>query len=142
MIEENGNNISKFNKYFRLALSVLTIIGIIAGAIWTFNCTYASKDDLRAESERSAEARNLIAEQSVKTFKLFREQMVKEQKANDLKRQLERYQELLNNSYKESILITNQLAKDPNNQYLKQRLENEQNNQNIYRNKINNLLSQ
>lgn len=140
--EDAPSAFSKLNPWLKFALLLLTIAALIGGGIWQLNTTYASKESLKDEVSHAAEARQLLAEESVKTFKLFRDQMVKDQKSTALKIQLERYQELLNNSYNEAIAITNQLSKDPNNQYLKQRLENERNNQTMYRNKISDLLRQ
>jgi len=150
----NGNGNGKITKFFnelnigiKIAIGVLTITAMIGGGIWQLNSTYASKGhvqavqkDISEVKEDAARARVLLAEESVKTLQQFQYQMRQEQAQRQIKTDVRYWTQLMESTYVKINDLNNQLRAQPNNNYLKKRLQEERNNLKLYQQKLNEIL--
>ncbi|MFW9871876.1 MAG: hypothetical protein ACFFG0_02155 [Candidatus Thorarchaeota archaeon] len=141
---ENGEIPSVFKKlqpWLKLAGGILSLVVIVGGGIWTLNSTYASKGYVKAVEINAEKGRILLAEESVKTLQQFQTQMRQEQTQNKIKSDIRYWTQLIDSTYDKINDLNNQLRIQPNNVYLKNRLGEEKNKLNKYRQKLDKLLS-
>ena len=150
----NGNGDSKLTKFvkelnigIKIAIGFLTIAVMISGGIWTINSTYASKghvlaiqQSIKEVKEDAARARVLLAEESVKTLQQFQDSMRQEQAQRQIKTDVRYWTQLIDSTYIKINDINNQLRNNPNNVYLKHRLEEEKHRLENYQQRLNELL--
>jgi polyribonucleotide nucleotidyltransferase len=150
----NGDGDGKVTKFikelsigFKVLMGFLTIAAMIAGGIWTINTTYASKghvlavqQSIKEVKEDAARARVLLAEESVKTLQQFQYQMQQEQQQRRIKTDVRYWTQLIDATYHKITDIENQLNRQPNNVYLKNRLKEEKTRLEQYKQRLNEIL--
>lgn len=143
----NGNDNGKITKFFnelsmgfKVVIAVLTIAAFVGGGIWQLNTTYASKGYVQAVETHAEKGRMLLAEESVKTLQQFQDRMRQEQIQRQIKNDVRYWTQLIfevNYNIKD---LENQLNIQPNDTYLKSRLQEERRRLEQYRQKLDEVL--
>jgi len=137
----------RINPWIKLAAGILGLILLVGGVIWGSVNTFAMKPEVLAVKVEAERGRQLLAEKSVETFNIFQkayredqERFRQEQERTQIKNDIKNWQQRLNDSYRNERHIRDDLQKNPNDLVLKNRLQEEQRLQQLYQQKLNELL--
>ena len=137
-VDEESNDVSKAGKWVKLAVGIVTLIVLVGGVVWGMTATFAMKPEIVAVKVESEKARQLIAEKSVETFKIFQRSYQNDQ----IKSNIRYYNQQIEDSHRRERCVREDLSRKPNDQTLRNRLQEELTLQQIYRQKRAKLLEQ
>lgn len=103
----NDNDISKWTKWVKLAVGILTVFTLVGGVVWGMTTTFAKKEYVDAQF-------SLAQRETVKTFDQVQKQFERFGKQQDIKF----YQRELRDLNSQHISIEKQLGTQPNNPVL------------------------
>lgn len=121
MSEESDNDVSRFNKWLKLAGGILSLFLLIGGFIWGMTTVFAMKPEVVAVKVEGEKGRQLLAEKSVETFEMFQKAYQNDQRRDDIKD----YNRVIEDSRRRERYIREDLQRNPNNQVLQNRLQEE-----------------
>ena len=137
----------KFNPWIKFGAGLFSLILLVGGVLWGMTSTFAMKPEVIQVKEEAAKERQLIAEKAVETFQIFQKSYEKdqeltrqEQRRSQTKIDIRHWQQQLDDSYRNERYLRDDLQKNPNNNSLQDRIQEEQRLQQVYRQKIDKLL--
>lgn len=104
MSNGNGNDVSKWTKWIKLVVGILTVFTLVGGVVWGMTTTFAKKDYVDAQF-------TLAQRETVKTFQQVQKQFERFGKQQDIKF----YQRELRDLNSQHISVEKQLGAHPNN---------------------------
>jgi len=135
--EQNQNGPKRLVFYVKLMSAILALFIAVGGIIWGMTSTFAMKPEVKAVKVTIEREIELVAQKSVETFNMFQRSYQNEQKRGAI----QYYNQQIEESHRRERYIREDLQKQPNNQCLKNRLQDELRLQDFYRQKRDSLLS-